>query len=141
MTHRNITALTERLLFPAFDGDCRIILPGETVKIDCSDSPPEQKRTADGFNESLWLLVEAPSEDAAPLILHPSVSTEGERLRVALTNASSHTCIIAKDSFDIASRLGHGIFRAAEVIPYEHPIARAVPLPRAGKVCVHRETN
>lgn len=132
-----------RLYYPSFDGECRVILSGETVKLDCvcsiqpEASASDSDGTVNGDNGSLLLLQSLPY-DTSPLILHPVTFLGGERTTVCFTNASRNVCIITKDSFDIASRLGHGIFRHAEVIPYERPIARGfrLPLPQEEKgVC------
>lgn len=115
-------------LFPVFADDCLILRPGESMWIDCAYKPVcsgslpcEISAASNHFSGDL--IVRTLPNDTSPLILHPSIIPNGERLRVRLTNPSRQVCVLVKTSCDISSRLGHGIFRNAAVFRTSNPIA------------------
>ena len=104
------------LFYPCFDPDHLVIRPGDTAEIDCG------VRVAHDNDNLLWLSEYPGSE--SELMLHPSAVADGEEVKLRLTNVSRNVCVIVKPSFDVDSRLGHGIYRSAVIIPYDLPAAR-----------------
>lgn len=105
------------LLYPCFEADHIVVRPGETVTIDCG---------VEFTSADCALTLHDYHEAAAELLVHPSMFLNGEPVTFRLTNASQKVCVIAKDSFDSASRLGHGIFRSAIIVSYTLPAARGL---------------
>lgn len=104
------------LFYPCFDSDHLVIRPGDTAEIDCGVSVVND-------NDNLLWLSEYPDGDSE-LMLHPSAVADGEEVKLRLTNVSRNVCVIAKPDFDVGSRIGHGIYRSAVIIPYDRPAAR-----------------
>lgn len=109
------------LFYPCFGEDHLVVRPGESVRIGCGV-------TLSGGGT--LTLHECPGSSSG-LVIHPTVISNGDEVAVRLTNASRRVCVIAKDSFDAASRLGHGIYREAVIVPYELPIAQGLYMPGA----------
>ena len=109
------------LFYPCFDSDHLVIRPGDTAEIDCGVAMY-------GSGSNLLMLQEYPGTESE-LILHPFAVADGEEVKLRLTNVSRNVCVIAKQDFDAESRIGHGIYRSAVIIPYDLPAARGFITP------------
>lgn len=103
------------LFYPFFDSDHLVIRPGDTVLIDCG--------VATCISSNNMLMIQEYLGSEPELILHPIAVADGEEVKLRLTNVSRNVCVIAKPDFDAESRLGHGIYRSAVIIPYDLPVA------------------
>lgn len=110
------------LLFPAFCGDHLTVRSGETISLDLGVICEMTEGCA-------LTLFDAGLSEHSPLLLHSAVFTDGERIKVRLTNTSDKTCALVAKAFDEHSRIGHGIYRNAVILSGETPVARGLLTP------------
>ena len=106
-------------LFPCFAGDHVLVRPGEDVVLDSG--------VRASLAEDEVLSVEECCA-VEGMLLHPRSFADGDEIALRFTNASKNVCVIVKEGFDIASRLGHGVYRDATVVDDGRAMARVTLL-------------
>ena len=103
------------VMYPCIEGDHMVIRPHESVELRCG--------VAFEMDEGVRMMVCGCSGGLCGMNVQSSFFGNGDEVVLWVTNAFAEACVMVGDGFDVAGRMGHGVYRGARVVSEREPAA------------------